>query len=418
MFPTLGGVVANTGPLGAYLRSLRNQIFGLQRATPLAAQEQWCVSTSGDDTAAGTLESPIRSLEQLYRRTTGRFFQSGAEILLDGDFSSESLILDCALAPGKTITVRGVTRAELAGTITSHVNWNAATATQSVFTAAGEDFSAHVGKNLVILSGPAEGASSFIAKTLGPGQVRPGVFSYVDGYPATPGAGDAFVVEELTTKIGGLELDVRGNGGDMLVWRPRVLVRDLEISNPTQDLILGYGQRVGTYLYRVRLTGLCVFRSCVLTTIGCYNKGAMLINRGAQWLPFGHLAGHVISLSGLANNDTSDLIFQGPLGGLSCELGGVFDTTRPIGFFDIGDTECLLIEQMGCMSAASAGAILWGAGNTAAYGVRVRAPGIFEYVTKPSISGVADCLIGGNVKTWSEVPFLAPQNGAGIVLRT
>lgn len=414
MFP--GGVVANTGPLAAFLRSLRQQIRGLQLATPLG-QEQWCVSTSGNDNAAGTFASPIRSLEQLYRRTAGRFFPSGAEILLDGDFSAESLVLDCALAPGKTITVRGTTRVDLSGTITSHVGWNAATATQSVFTA-DADFSAHVGKNLVILSGPAEGASSFIAKVLGPGQVRPGVFSYVDGYPATPTAGDAFSVEELTTKIGGLELDVRGNGGDMTVWRPRVLVRDLEITNPLQDLILGFGQRIGTYLYRVRLTGLCIFRSCVVTTIGCYNKGAMLINRGSQWLPFGHLSGHVISLSGLANNDTSDLIFQGPLGGLSCELGGVFDTTKPVGFFDIEGTECLLVEQMGCMSAASAGAILWGAGNTAAYGVRVRAPSIFEYVTKPSISGVADCLIGGNVKTWGEVPFLAPQNGAGIVVRT
>jgi len=386
----------------------------------------WYVdSVDGSDENDGSISSPLQSLTGLYKKIHGRVLVNDTTFWLSGDFTGQQLALSCFVSPGKTMTIRGDVEQTHSGVFSAFTAWNAATAQISVVNDGGvTDYASFIGHFMRMTSGPANGNSAPIVKAVAPGQARPGIFTSFDGVKATPVNGNTFVVENVITKIGGIDLGgVVGEGGNRDLFIPRVLVRDLEIYNPSQDLVFGRGAYIGTYVYRVRFGGTHFqeFADANVTLTSTYNvSGVQLVFRSGWYFLYGHCDAEYINVLGGRVFNQEDLIHQG--GGMGVAACGQVTTVAPHGFFDVaGADNCLALEQGGNYSASQSGGRIWGSGNTVTHGIRIRSGCTLEYVTKPTVTGTNDTIIGGDIKTYAQVPFaqidLAKGYGAALVLR-
>lgn len=402
-------------------------LVSISGSAPFVTQAAWYVNAAtGDDANDGaTALTALLTLAELYRRTQGRVFVNDTTVWLSGDFSGEQLALAGLVAPGKSITVRGDVAQTHAGTFSAFTAWNPATAQVSVANdGTATSYAGLVGHFVRMTSGPASGYSAPIVKAVAAGQCRPGLFMAADGLKATPAAGNTFVVENVTTRIGGVDLGgLVGNGGSFFGFVPRVLMRDLEIYSPPQDLVFGSGAYIGTYLYRVRFGGspFAEFVETNVTLIATYNvPGMQLIFRAGTVFFYGHCNAHYLNFIGGHAFWSEDLINQG--GGMGVAGGGQIIHTAANGFFDVAASDaCLSLEQGGNYSASQAGARIWGSGNTTTHGIRVRTGCTLEYVTKPTVAGTNDTIVGGTVRTYAQIPYaetnVALGYGAAIVPR-
>lgn len=436
-----GGEASLSGLLGRWRQSISSAVdvlvtqvanltatvAALLLGFPFITQANWYVNaTTGSDSNTGTsVDQALLTFAELYRRTQGRVFVNDTTFWLSGDFAGQQLALAGFVSPGKTVTIRGDVVQTHSGTFTAFTAWSPAAAQISVANdGTATSYAALVGHFMRMTSGPANGNSAPIVKAVAAGQSRPGIFMSSDGLKATPAAGNTFVVENVTTRIGGIDLSgLVGDGGSRTLFVPRVLVRDLEVYNPNQNLVLGSGAYIGTYLYRVRFAGtiFAEFVECNASFIATYTaSGVQLVFRSGSVFFYGHCDAWYVNMLGANAFIGDDMIHQG--GGMGIAGGSQVTCIAGHGFFDVaGADNCLALEQAGNYSASIVNGRIWGSGNTTTYGIRVRTGCVMEYVTKPTLAGASDTIVGGTVRTYAQIPYaetnVALGYGAAIVPR-
>lgn len=426
--PSDGITVVAATPAGRWVR------LGYPSPT-WQSQTDWYIDpVGGSDTAAGSVEFPLKTWAEFRRRTLDGFVP-GAQVyvyLLDDLPATDPLVLDWRTATPNlwtglfqqyaTLTVSGIVKSTLvSGVVTAFTARNAALNTPDTLDATdGTDpidwadlLSTHPEARIRFTSGTAFGSVAYPMQSLAPGQAR--VSRPWDGVSfsvVTPSAADTFAVETLS-QVGTLQL---GKGGFLYV-----LLQDVWLSNNTYGYDDGaydtaniYYQQVVADTFYQRVSSLVLF-NCLATsaveapggasTYAGGARGNVNLSSGVSVLDQGfYVQGHYIALSAInryQNSYTTCYVLD------AC----VFDSPG---------------DAMTCVGSAALqidfDSVFYGAGNSG-YGVNLGLTGRIYGIQYSSgytlkVTGTSGDVGAGTLgaKAWTDpLPWLDPNSFAGAV---
>lgn len=406
-------------------------IAAQNRGQESLTQPAWYVnSVTGSDTNSGAAAgTALQTLAELYRRTQGRVFTADSTVYLSGDFSDQTLALSAYVTMGVQIIVRGEVRTDATGTVSAMTSYDGSTSTAALLNDGGATaYAAHVGKFARVTSGAAINCSAPVLKAVAAGQFRPGLFQSFDYVTLDPAPGDTFAIEELITKVGCIQVEIRGASPDWSVFDPRLLIRDLDVSpaaNHVGDIYLGDDwSGSSTLLYRVRFSGGGVGNIWIssgggstLATLNASDCYLTIANCTISFWGFASMGGVQFD-SCLVAIPYDMLLLQGAGAWF---YGSDVDGDGGIGCMDIGAPSGagITVSSGAHLSVSTVTSYIWSTGNLCAYGIRVGSGSMVAYGVKPTATGgTSDTLVGGTPKAYGAIPYFEVANGAGIVVHT
>lgn len=384
---------------------------------PSVSQGSWAVdSVGGNDAASGMSGAPLQSLTELGRRFAGKLIDPGISsitISLSGDFGEQALVLDLLAAHQVVVTVQGDVSTLHAGTIQTYTPFTPGTVRAALTDAVVADFSPYLWRRVRTAAGgvtwftSASGASALLGQF------------YTYPYTATdPANGTSYTVDDLGTRIAG-GVSVRVFGG------ARAVLKDLVFDVPTGKI--AYYNLQAPYRTQLQFFG-CLFAGIeggtddwhimagVAAFIACANAAGHFQWQGA-FSTHGvcHQSSIVISVGGTLLSFGS--VHDGN-GTHKCriilERGAYMEDLSHRGIFNQLNTSSSVLEILpgATYRSAAADASLWGTAG-GIYGMVVRAGGKLLYTIKPTAPGSSqDAVVGGDVKSYAQIPYAHPVNGA------
>lgn len=301
-------------------------------------------------------------------------------------------------------------------------NLNRATQTASSVTEAGMG-AGRTGQRIRLTSGTVN-AIAWLDRDFGGGVYRTSPWGIVNTaaspLPGNPTAANAaatntFVIESLTM-IGYLTLnDLSAQfGGVLSVNGTQTLVKDVFLTQADIPVSI---------LPLATVTNAPMFYGCRVhcpisaAMCECYiDTGVIHAAPGSTVTYFGCLcrARPTFQNGTVAFLDYDTLFSQSGSNGFRCRYGGVA-RIGTAAVFEAG-ADGVLIEdgEARCDVFLAGQDLLWGTGSGGA-GIRVRSGGKVTYVTKPTVTGGSDTIVGGTAKTYATIPYVEPANNAMIV---
>jgi len=404
---------------------------GVNATLTALTQDVWYVDAStGDDAGDASSTSPLKTLSELYRRTCNRIIASTVTtftINLSGDFGTELLTLRMITqAPTTIVRVIGTTTSLDTGSITTWQAETATTNTRRQLTDTSQDFTAYVGKRIRMTSGARNGLVTWIA-SLGAGATiaNIGRFNwYQTG--ADPVSPDTYVIEDLTTKCGGYDINITGpTSATVTDWSPSI--ESVAFVNNT---VFSSSRFV--------CTGTAVFRGCLFTG----TTGSLTTSGGSPYFvsccndtimsfelctPTGYSFVHRRrvffnrSVNAVWQQST---LHDGNGTNASMYIGGssFVNSVGNHGFFNnVTDgttyTAHVVVRPGGQWHMSAAAGVLWGnAGNTIANSIKIANGAGVTYVTLPvstsNVAGEDVVLAAAAAIAWASLPALSvsPNN--------
>lgn len=409
-------------------------------------QTSWFLdAVTGDDSNDGsTTSTALRTMRELANRISLRRIAVAVTVTLAaGDYSADPVQFDVEIASTGSLLLLGTTTALHTGTLTGFAATVAgaastnAGAVRGLITSAGTFAEA---TRVRVTSGAALDALAWVTAVPGPGQANTTRFgkiaSPLTGTTVTesnPSIGDTYVVEDLPTILGRLDVRVRGPG--------RMLVRDatIRVATATQShrANCDNGNANGFQTYGCKLDS-AASTSLIMQGAGTWTASCCLFTSASNVLV---LATSVFLIARMC-------CFYAPVLGevrlqssgqiqisSSCQFirlfvtlqtGAVFDvisgTTNDVAWFDVPNTSRVVeVAQGGLFWTHGSSARLWGLGiGTITTTWLVQGGGRMYYAQTPSIpGGTNDVSVGGTTGAYAALPiFKTTAPGAGAVMST
>jgi hypothetical protein len=241
----------------------------------------------------------------------------------------------------------------------------------------------------------------------------------INQVPTNPVAGDQFVIESLPT-VRGFDCEITrlslGSGNDFT----HLVIDSLEFTTTPETAIVVHSNTRHPSPYFSR----CKFgahRSIQVNT--GYFVNCMYAASGAT-----SFTGNAVMMGGMSTyflgaNDCRLTISQhfrfhkcisvmviGPNCQVSSAQGG-------FAFTKCATTNLISISSGGFLQLLL-NAVMWGEGNTSTVPVKIDAGGLMTYVTKPTLTGITlgnDIQIGGDIKSWADLPYTHPTKLCGAI---
>lgn len=384
-------------------------------------QTEWHINaTTGSDSNDGSAAAPLASWAELRRRYgTNPIIPQSVQVFIESDLD-EILSFDgrASLASNVIFRITGGVRDVLAsGTLSNVVTQDRGTQTPMRLDDAGID--AFVDERIRFLDGAAEGATCWGFRSPAGDQldcVQSVTYDTsadplpANATPATPSAGDSYVVEELW-RVSGIDLRFARlvNApliGDVLV----AVAEDLDLF-PQTGMFLMRSDTLATAFVRSRTRASVIARDTVCRFTSCF----VFCNQHN-----GH--GEVYDASSLKSPVSTMVVQEGAhiqLRGDAIVSGGTllineaFLSTLNAAVFDSNSSGI----QLANARSADLGGIVWGDGN-ADFGWDIRGVSVHLYQTgsQPTLTGdTGDTQIGGATVAYGSIPLFDTDTASGMV---
>ena len=408
---------------GGYFTGSNVEAALQQLAGAPGAQAAWYVNSStGSDTAAGTVSAPLLTVGELLRRLRGVTVTAATvDVYLTGSFAAETLDFDITLDSNVYFTIYGARTAVLTGTLTAGTrNWDSATPQDGRIVSSGltTSWTAALGANLnglIKITTAGGDATAWISKDLGSKTARISCPMLADFTPATIASGDVFTVYALTALGADVTFNLTmGHGAYLAIYDCEVgtagALHGVEVIGGNSNFIT------------CSINGLDLYGNTTAAALGCKFANGPRPQRGAALNSYYDLA---ISTSSSAQcRDgaqfyASNLTCQGMqfvcAGGTTIVASGSWLAVYDPNVSASGNG----VDVLAGATLKSIGRIF---GSTTATGTNsgifVDACGNATYNTSaanllPAITGATnDTKIGGTVKTYAQLPYTDTTNGA------
>lgn len=421
-----------TASINAIVALFNSVRASLVTVTNAGTQAVWAVNaTTGNDAAAGGTLTPLRTVAELSRRLKGITLTVSTVITLTGTFAQTDVLSlqDIFCYDEASITINGVVTPVQSGIVISSVTAIGAGTTQPwTIVTTGIDWTLQTARR-VTLSG---GQTGWIGQVVNANTI---VCSHFNVTPTNAMTMTLETTSSVNNFAGNVYAQGRSNAQAVTLQINKVLVQDLKIGTPVAVVgpsgvvevaplvLLGMPQYAFTrcdvstgILNAVNATfNFCQihpFSNLTSTRLECFQSN-FLNFQGCSFVPLGSTSTSVVSNQcnlqfGNCYAENVAFAFNG------CQV------THSAGMNIRNCVAAVLPYQLDVLSSAkctSNAAILAGAGNLAAQGLTVNNSAKFIYFQaagKPTITAVADTLVGGTAKAYAAIPFLEPANGAQI----
>lgn len=424
------------GTIGQWRQAVSAATDAFLSSSGYLTQANWAVdSVNGNDSNAGTPDSPLKTLNQLALRWEGRIFDptlTAVNVSLIGSFTRQVLVITGVFPGPIAVNVTGQMTTVAQGKITGFQAFvPGAPGTRSALTDASQDFTPHVHRRIRMLDGAAQGAVSWVC-SLGGGPTIANVGKFYSsagliGTAVDPGVGDSYVVETFVTDV--FEYHLVATGGQTItinniVVRPGVGgVSTSSTTAPSNIAARIFGCQFDT-------TGATeLIATADQVWIGCSNVGDGVFQTTECFLSTkGHCAFNTLWHALGSHVQASNTVHDG--NGLTNAALRISDQSQVadiIGFrafFGVinGVTDALVLVGSGGDVWGSEGSVqTWGSGNTTTFAFRIRNGGQGHFDTKPTVFGGTpgnDVKLGPLVLAYGAVPACnAPPDNAAFNLR-
>jgi hypothetical protein len=291
-------------------------------------------------------------------------------------------------------------------------------------------FAPFVNQRVRISSGPRMGMTSWIAETLAdPETASTSVWFQIDptgSNPAinpaivTPVAGDAFVIETLPT-VKGFDMDVTrlslGTGNDF----NHVIVDSFEcVTSPETAVVFHSNTRhASPYFSRCKFGA---HRSIQVETgyfVNCHFATSGVTSFTGNAVVVGGMSNYFLGIANARLTLSQHFRFHAIIAGASVSSDCVIASSQGgFAFTKCNTANLISVGSKGYLQMLGS-AVIWGYNNSSTIPVKVDAGGLFTYVNaKPMLSGSTvgnDCSVGGDIKSWADIPYTHPTKLCGIV---
>ena len=384
----------------------------LPNRTVWAAQPAWVVdSAAGDDNNDGaTPATALKTLKELGRRLYGVTLNQYTLITLDGDFSTENLVLlDIVLATGVTLEITGTPTQLYAGTITGKTDAVTGVSAPDFTDAAIGDITPYINQRARLTGGAQAGKVAWLEYKLGATQAQ--VTQWGNGHNKVNATLDTYVIESLTP-VGGIYVRIAQSGGaadgSMLFENLQTVDGadqdgDVAFYVPSYNTVTMIGCKLGATFQTIAAVGpyaayldqCYLLRAAFLGNISLYGCGNSINSR---------ING--LNTGGIIYSDWG--VYRGNVGvGNGTQLAFSSDN----GFLPGNEAGGKAIAGFGSQVVQFNGAV-WGT-SAVADGVVVEAGAQWMYPNgaKPTLLGSTGNgpKVNGNVLPWSAIPIALGQ---------
>jgi hypothetical protein len=399
---------ANGGNPG---RFIRDEVF----ATTWRKTASWNVDPSGGDDENDGTALPIRTVQEIRRRTGSVFARgnraptisllsdiaSGSSDTFVDDFSFDDDPYDCWL------TWMGVRTQIASGSITAVQQPNAAMNADRTATSVGTNWSIYAAKGVqvVMTSGSASGSGYWVMKDKGSGVARisqPAELGNIAYTPSSIAVGD-YRVDRLISV--GINVDLQAKTG-FRKYQNLVFLGASSCATVGGAVSLFVDCSFDSAGFSGKLTTPVLTLNCQWTSTAFWG-GFLNVYAGSLMLPVGAIPFEAeFGQYQITDLECQDMEFRATHGA----------RLRVFGLFGIWDSPADGLLVGGVVEGETDS--IYGTGNTG-HGVKVLSLSGLSYSNKPTINAGAgaghECLIGGTDKLWNDVPFVNTANLAAIV---